>query len=158
MRETYSGFLALDGGVLIGLSLGEKDFTSLEESLLSEETIGLTHELAITELLYILCRKTSMEIALEKLNYLKLSGYIEIINISELIEMASELKCKRALALADCFTIALAKKYSGKAVFAKLENEIKKEITKEPFDIDIVFIIDNMIVRKGERILNSLNI
>jgi len=50
--------------------------------LLNETAVGLTHELAVTELLYIICRKSSMKRALEKFNYLKLSGYINIVSIN----------------------------------------------------------------------------
>jgi len=156
MKEVYSGFLALDGSVLIGLALGEKGFDELKNALLNETAIGLAHELAVTELLYIICRKSSMEKALEKFNYLKLSGYINIVSINELIESAAELKCSRALALADCFTLALARKYSGRALFAKAEDELLREIKREAFDVDIIFVLDSKIVKRGERRLVDL--
>ncbi len=156
MKDIYSGLLALDGGVLIGLNTEEPGFNNLKNSLLSGDSIAMTHQLAITEMLYIICRKSSIQTAKEKLNYLKLSGHIEIVNIEELIEEASELKCRRKISLPDCFTIALAKKYSGKAVFAHLEKEIRNELQGEPFDVDIIFALDKLMVEKGSKELKSL--
>jgi len=151
MKNLLNDIFALDGGILIGLALGEKEFNSLKDHLIKEEVIGLTHELALTELLYIICRKATLNIALEKLRYLKLSRFIEIIPTSELIEEASQIKCRRSIALPDCFTLALAKIYNGTAIFTKLEKEIKREIEREAFKVDIVFLLDRKMAKKGEK-------
>ena len=155
MKDLYRGYLSLDGGVLIALAVGEKGLGDLVSSLISEEAYGLTHEIAVSELLYILCRKASYEIAQRKLDALKSSGYIEIVPISDLIENASKLKCDRHIALADCFTIALAEEFNGKAVFAKLEKELIKAVEKSPFDVDLIFAFDRKYVRKGKTDLES---
>jgi len=44
------------------------------------------------------------------------------------------------ISLADCFILALAKKLGCKALFARREVELKEEIEKQGFDIEIVFV------------------
>jgi len=148
MNLVFEGTLALDGGILIGLALNEENFDVLENLLYRGEIILLTHELAITEMFYIICRRASINIAIEKLNYLKYSGFIAIIQIEELIKKAAEIKCKRRLALPDCFTLALAEDYNGKAVSVKAEKEILEELKRETFNVDPIFIHDRKIIKK----------
>ncbi len=47
---------------------------------------------------------------------------------------------KKALSLADCFTIALAKKMDLLALFSRRDNEIVNEIKREPLDVEIRFL------------------
>ena len=155
MSDIYKGYLALDGSILIALAVGEKGIDEIAKSLLNEDAFGLTHELAVSELLYILCRKVSYNVAKNKLNALKASGFIKIIPISDLIEKASKLKCERHIALADCYTLALAEEFDGKAVFAKAENEIINAIKRSPFNVDVLFALDRKYVRKGETAIKS---
>ncbi len=140
--------IILDGSVLIGLALGEKQFNELKEAIIQGLVHPITHELAIIEMLYILCRRKSMELARRKYEFLKSSGFIEIIPTTELIEDVGMVKCKRRLAIADCFTISLAIKLDAVAVFAKLEKELKLELTKEPFQCDFFFILEDKFVHK----------
>ena len=68
---------------------------------------------------------------------------IEIIADSELLEYAAQYKCNRAIALADCFTLAAAKLHKCPALFIKKEKEISDEIEKQPFDVDLKFYLEN---------------
>ena len=69
----------LDGNALLGLALAEKHFEPPKEAVVSEHVSPLTHKLAIVELLYILRRKASMDIAKQMLDLLRGSGLINII-------------------------------------------------------------------------------
>ena len=53
---------------------------------------------------------------------------------------AAEIKCERALALGDCYTIANAKVTGSIALFAFQEEELKSEMERKPFDVEILFI------------------
>jgi predicted nucleic acid-binding protein len=46
---------------------------------------------------------------------------ITFVETPELIEAAAKLKCNRAIAMADCFTLAIAISYSCRAIFARKE-------------------------------------
>jgi len=108
LDKLYGRTVVLDGSTLIGLALAEEHFESLKRAIINEQISPLTHELAVIELLYIICRKASMNIAKQKFDLLKGSGFINIIPTNMLLEDAASIKCRRKLALADCFTIALA--------------------------------------------------
>ncbi len=131
---------SLDGGVLIALALGEEVARKLAEEITWGEVDAYTHELALTEMLYILCRKAGWATALEKKSQLAKSGLIHVIPTETLMEEAAKLKCERTLSLADCFTIALAKIFRCKALFVKPEKELEKEIKKKPLDVKVEYL------------------
>jgi len=143
MKEISHSNIALDGGTLIALSIGEKGSSILKERILLGEITGFASQLAITEMLYILCRKFSWKIAVEKKQQIMDSKMVIIINNEELIEEAAKYKCNRAIALADCFTLATAKLKDAKAMFAKREEELIKEINKQKFDVEIEFLLSD---------------
>jgi predicted nucleic acid-binding protein len=132
--------LALDGGVLIALAIGEKSSNAIKEEISEGRVDALASNIALMELLYIICRKFGWNIAVEKKQYLLESKMISFIETRELIEAAAKLKCNRAIAMADCFTLAIAISYSCKAIFARKELELEKEMKKTPFDVAIEFL------------------
>lgn len=134
---------ALDGGILIALAIGEEEVTELNEKILQGKINTFTSDLAITEMLYITCRKLGWKDALEKKQQLIDSRMINIVADSELIEYAAEYKCNRAIALADCFTLANAKLNNCPALFVRKEREISEEIQKKTFDVDLKFYMDD---------------
>ncbi len=77
-----------------------------------------------------------------RVKYLLDSGYIVLYEDTKLIELAAEYKCRKKVSLADCFTLALAKKISSPALFAKRKEELLEEMSKEPFDVKIMFLED----------------
>lgn len=132
---------ALDGSILIALATNQKDkITELRNKILNEEISAYTTEIALTEMIYILCRKINAEIATQKYHDLINSKYITIIPTKELIYEAAKIKCTRKISIADCYTIALAKTYNCKALFAYPEKELITENNRKPFKIKIEFL------------------
>ncbi len=132
--------LVLDGGVLIALAVGDKLSDSIRHKIINDEVRAKSHELAITEMMYVLCRSLGWEVARTKRDYLADSGLFTIDTTAEIMNDAARIKCERALALPDCFTLASARKHGCKAVFVRMEDELKKEISKKPFDMEISYL------------------
>ncbi len=132
--------MVLDGGVLIALAVGDKLSDSIKHGIINDEVRARSHELALTEMMYVLCRSVGWETASTKRDYLADSGLITIDATAEIMNDAARIKCERALALPDCFTLASAKKHGCKAVFVRLEDDLKKEISKKPLDIEISYL------------------
>jgi hypothetical protein len=128
----------LDASVLVELAYGTKVGEAIK-TLLEESDKAFTTQLSLTELFYILCRKLGAELAEKKITDLIESGYITPEQPRSLIYEVGKIKCKRAISLADCYIIALAKEVGGKAVFARKEREIEKEMMKEVFEVEFVF-------------------
>lgn len=141
MRKEPEGVLVLDAGVLIELVLSSDRAAGLFRAMMEERAIARTTSLATTELRYILCRKLGMAESRERVGKLLKSGYIEVVD-APLPELASECKCKRAISLADCYSISLAKSISAPVVFATREEELLEEMDKKPFDVEILFLED----------------
>lgn len=99
-----------------------------------------TSLLALTEAEYILCRDIGWNRAREKVEKLILSRAIEIVEDERILHEAARTKCERSIALGDCYTIALAEKLKGAAVFARQEDDLEKEIRRKPFSIKLVFL------------------
>ncbi len=95
--------------------------------------------LAVTELLYIYCRKSGFTRALEQVKDL-LRDFV-ITNEEDLREDAAQIKCNRGLSLADCYAIAIAKQENA-PVYFKREEELEEESKKNPFLEKIYFIDD----------------
>ncbi|MBO3753316.1 MAG: PIN domain-containing protein [Candidatus Brockarchaeota archaeon] len=112
----------------------------MKEAIKSETVYGNISELCVAEVGYVFCRKLGGREARVRIKNLLDSGYFFVHDDSELIEHAAEYKCKRSLSLADCFTLALAKKIDVPALFA--EAELIREISSEPFDVEILFLED----------------
>ena len=137
--QDLKGKLAIDTSALIELlycdSLGQR----LKKALETDVIEAYITELAITELRYILCRKLGWPQSSEKVNKLLASGYFTVEDTSRLIDEAAKIKCKRAISLPDCFTLALAHKITCSALFARKEQELADEMKKKPFDVSLLF-------------------
>ena len=142
MKINLIDIYAIDTGALIELCTHSIMGDRLRDILKNGEIIAYTHEIALTELSYILCRKIGWENAKRAVDSLLLSGYINIYDVSNLIEETSKIKCERPIALSDCLTLALAKEMKAKALFATRENEILREMNRKPFETEIEFLID----------------
>jgi predicted nucleic acid-binding protein len=131
--------VACDAGVLIELLLtGEK--TRLFTEIISGNVEPCTSELAITETQYIICRSFGVAVAEGKIKDLLASNVYDITCISLLRSPASKIKCQRSIALADCFTIALASSRGIPALFATRESELDRELKKSSFPAVIYFL------------------
>ena len=134
------GKLAIDTSALIELLYSSVSGQSLKEALISDLVEAWTTELAVTELRYILCRKLGLRESSEKVNKLLASGYMRVEDTLKLINEASKIKCKRAISLPDCFTLALAHEITGNALFARKEQDLTAEMQKKPFYVTILFL------------------
>jgi predicted nucleic acid-binding protein len=136
------GKLAIDTSALIELVYCDASGQKLKEALKSDLVEAWTTELAIAELRYILCRKLGWRESSEKVNKLLASGYIKVEDTLKLINEASKIKCRRAISLPDCFTLALAHEITGNALFARKEQDLTAEMQRKPFDVRILFLED----------------
>jgi len=142
MRQDLKGRLAIDTSALIELIYCEVLGQKLKNALESDMVEAWTTELAIAELKYILCRKLGWQESNERVNKLLASGYVKTEDTLTLINEASKTKCKRAISLPDCFTLALAQKIGGNALFARKEQDLTNEMKRKPFEVNILFLDD----------------
>ena len=92
-------------------------------------------------MLYVLCRRAGWEVAEGKRRLLEESGLIAVIPTSLIVGEASRMKCQRAISLADCFTIAIAKLYGCAALFAKRERGLDAEAARRAFKVPLEFLL-----------------
>ena len=140
MRRKELGDTILDTGVLVELLAGTEAGKRLAELIRQEMINSYTTEINITELRYLICRKLGWEKAEEIVNKLLNSGYIHMLDITPYLRRAAQLKCRRALSLVDCITIAAGEKNGFKVMFAKKEKELEEEINKQPFETQLIFL------------------
>ncbi len=133
--------VAIDASCLIAIQ-AEEELGEHLKSLLKTKWTGFCTEYSILETYYVLCRKFGWNAAVEKLKSLKESNVLQIEPFSSLLEAVAQLKCQRAIAVGDCFTITLAKKINGQAIFYNKESEVEKAMKKQPFDVEIKFLED----------------
>lgn len=135
---------SLDSGVLIEMLLDTPLGHAISESLLSDSPIiAYSSHFNLTEVEYILCRRLGRELARSKVDNLVRSNYIILTDVESLCATAAEIKCERALALGDCYTLANAKVTASTALFAFREEDLSREINRKPFDVDIEFLEDS---------------
>ncbi len=142
MSEELTGDMVFDTSVLLELIGGSRAGRRLSELLKADLLRPLTTEINVAELRYILCRKVGQEQSKDVVEKLISSGYLRILPINDIAEEASLLKCRRAISLVDCFTIALGGVSRSRVLFAKHEQDLDKEIRKTPFGTTILFLQD----------------
>ena len=104
--------------------------------------LGYATELAVVEAEYILCRRLGWEEASRRIDWLVLSGFVQVEDISPLCERAARYKCEMAIALPDCFTLSLAEMLSIPALFARRERELAEELARRPLGVEVLFLED----------------
>lgn len=139
-KQGLKGKSAIDTSALIELIYCDKEGQKLKRALESDLIDAWTTELAIAELKYVLCRKLGWRESSERVNKLLASGYFKVEDTLTLTNEAAKIKCKRAISLPDCFTLALARKIGGYAVFARKEQDLTSEMQRKPFEVNIVFL------------------
>jgi predicted nucleic acid-binding protein len=112
------------------------------DSLLSNSFVAYACHYNLSEAEYILCRMLGRTQARSKVDNLVRSNYVSFTDADRLYAKAAEIKCERALALGDCYTIANAKVTNSTALFAFREEELSREMERKPFDVQIKFIED----------------
>jgi len=136
------GNTALDSSALLEYLMGTKAGETVKEyfeTLKPEETANCSM-MAVSEIFYILCRLGGHTFAENKINDILKSQVLEIHGTTYLAIETGKIKCERAVSLADCSCIATAKLAEAKAVFARKEEELAKEMERKPFDTEIVFL------------------
>jgi predicted nucleic acid-binding protein len=132
---------SLDSGVLVEMLLGTAIGRIMSNSLLSDSPISAyACHFNLSEAEYILCRMLGRTQARSKVDNLVRSNYINLTDAGRLYAKAAEIKCERALALGDCYTIANAEVTSSIALFAFREEELNREMERKPFDVQIEFL------------------
>ncbi len=128
--ETDSSSVILDGGVLIALVTEEASAKKLSQRIISGETLYFCTEIAMSELVYIVCRKSSWKVAKKKSENLLNSGAIRVIPTEIVWKEAAKIKCKAPISLPDCYTIAGAVLLGGMALFVHKEKEIDTSLER----------------------------
>ena len=131
--------LSIDSSVAIAYLLGERLSDAAECVLFSDRQLYMA-ETALAEIYYVACRLRGAETAR------RLVAAIREVGLEPpprgIHEKAGEIKCRRAISLADSYVIALAELVGGAAVFARRERELVREAEERPFNVEIVFLED----------------
>jgi predicted nucleic acid-binding protein len=131
--------IAVDTGLLVDFFTKGSLGGYVAEQIIENESITeiLVHDYLITELYYIICRQKGPSKAQEVIE--ELLGFATVVSSENIRLIAGTIKCERNLALADCFSCSIAKKYDI-PVFFREEAEIKSEIARKPFGFRLVMI------------------
>lgn len=140
--DTVSGKIALDSSVIIEMLISSPQGEAVTGALISESAEAYSSEVNLAEAEYVLCRKLGVETARSKINLLRRSNYITITDTESVSRIAAEIKCERALAIGDCYTLATAKLTGSKAIFAFREVELQREVTRRPCKVEVIFLED----------------
>ncbi|MGA3110383.1 MAG: PIN domain-containing protein [Candidatus Bathyarchaeia archaeon] len=137
------GRLSIDSGVILAYFLGEKlgDVVKLEIFPPKDRTI-LCNRLCLSELFYVLCRRKGQTFARASTDMFLKAQYASVTASDELDAAAGTYKCERAISLADCYVLGLAKLEQATALFARKERELEKEIKRKPLDVQVHFLED----------------
>ncbi len=122
----------------------------VREAIEDEKVSAYSTFHAIAEAEYILCRSKGRETARAKVESLIQSGTVELVEARSLVHDAALLKCERAIALTDAFTLALAEKIGGLAFFARPEDDLTREERRRPFATRLAFLEDFKRVKPKE--------
>jgi predicted nucleic acid-binding protein len=134
------GHVALDSGALIEILEATPTGAALLEAIVNGSMKPHASLVNIAETEYVLCRKVGHASAARRIDSLLASGYLSIEDGSSIHRAAAAVKCSRAIALADCYTLAVAEANSAKPVFAHRAEDLLKESGRKPFPIPPVFL------------------
>ncbi len=142
MRRELSGSISLDASALLELVYSTPAGLILKRALLEERVLGHTSEFNLVELEYVLCRRLGWEEASRRVSALEASGYIVVHETSRLRDAVASLKCRHGIAIGDCFTLAVAKRIEGPALFARREEELVREVQRGALRVKVLFLED----------------
>lgn len=141
-RDTLSGSFSLDTSVIIEMLLSSDFGKTVTEALIADSADAHTSEVNLTEAEYVLCRRLGPEISKSKIDNLRNLNYALVTDTGLVSRIAAQIKCKRALSLPDCYALATAKATASNALFAFREKELEREMKKQPFEVEVVFLED----------------
>jgi predicted nucleic acid-binding protein len=134
----YPG-VVVDTGVWIEYFLETTLGKKFKERIVEDQISIYISETVVSEIFYVLCRQKGIKEAKKKIDMV-LDG-AEVIEGREIQMIAGKYKCERAISLSDCFTMAVSKRTGFPALF-KEEEEIRQEISKKAFDVELFFLED----------------
>jgi predicted nucleic acid-binding protein len=140
MRRRLAGSMALDTSALLELVFSTPPGLRLKEALLEERVIGHTSEFNLFELEYVLCRRLGWGEASRRVRALADSGYVVVHETRRLADAAALLKCKHSIAAGDCFTLAVARRIEGPALFARRERELAEALERGGLGVEVLFL------------------
>ena len=128
--KPLQGAYVLDASVLIEILAGTRLIKELVNSIVTGDVEAYALRLGLTEALYVTCRLWGWEKALQRMQILIDSGAITVIEDEKVWDYAASCKCEIPISLGDCYTLAVAKKYSLKPLFLKPERELLKNLER----------------------------
>ncbi len=140
--QSLQGKLSIDSSVLIAYLLGEDTGEFARKYIFQPRKLVLFNRLGLAEVFYTLCRRKGVNFAKESVTTFIQTHYCNFEDSDDLAIEAATYKCERAVSLADCYVIALAKLRGSTAVFARKEKEIVSEMRRKKFDVPILFLED----------------
>lgn len=135
------GRLALDSSVLVEIFNDSPTGRRVVEGLQEPQVEAFTSWVNLTEASYIVCRKVGRERSASARDDLVASGFVTLVEDVKVHGTAAELKCERAISLADCYTLATAAVSGSKPLFLRRENDLARESQKRPFDPEPAFLL-----------------
>jgi predicted nucleic acid-binding protein len=139
---SLKGTYAVDTGPLLEMMRRSSEGDELFNAVMAGTIVVITHELAIVELKYLLCRALGREEAYRRVYQLLSSGFIAVDPLTNLVDEAAAYKCRRGLALPDCFSLSLGKSWGIPVLFGGFEKELISEMNNDSFDVKISFLSD----------------
>ncbi len=134
--SAYSG-VVVDTGVWVEYFSETELGRKFKEKIVEDEISIYISEAAVSEIYYVFCRQKGYREAKKNIDSI-LEG-AEVIEGRDIQFISGKYKCERAISLSDCFTLAVSKILGMPALF-KEEEEIRKEINRKTFDVEIFFL------------------
>lgn len=135
--------LSIDSGVILSHFLGEELGGLVKSTILPpKDRTVLCNHLCVSELFYVLCRRKGLRFAQESTRNFLRAQYASIIVSDELDITAGAYKCERAISLAHCYVLGVAKLNWAAAVFARRESDLEEEMERQPLDVQVLFLED----------------
>jgi len=104
--------------------LGEKLGEFVKSEIFNRKDIKIfCNRLCLSELFYVICRRKGEVFARECIDMFLKSQYASVIASDELDMIAGAYKCERAISLAECYVLGLAKAWDSKAPPLSLQEE-----------------------------------
>ena len=128
----------LDAGVVLGILDGE--LAHLEGEIASGRLIPYVSAVNLAEVEYVLCRRMGLEAARRVVELIAKSRVFKVVDRPELHRAAAECKCRNAVAIGDCYAIALARLLGVKAFFRR-EKELEKAVKRDKALEDVVVFV-----------------
>ncbi|MEM4422791.1 PIN domain-containing protein [Pyrobaculum sp.] len=125
-------------GVVLGILDGE--LADVEREIVSGRLIPYISAVNLAEVEYVLRRRAGAEAASRAVDLLTKSRVFKVVDRLELHRAAAKCKCKNAVAIGDCYAIALACLLGVKAYFRR-EVELERVVKRNRELEEVVYFI-----------------